>query len=250
MTPDICVAELEAYLDGELDLIRRFAVEAYLADRPAEAARMMADLRTRTALRLLQRPSREATPATGAAALRLTRRLRARPTRWRRLSRAARIVAPTAAALSMIWLLTPIETEARPPEYVSEAMMAYQTSLLRARMASQPESLVLDIDEILRATRIHIPPLPSGWEVTDVQVFPSEEGPALQIMLRTRTEQSLALFAVRTAHEAPLSPEAIGRGAESVAYWRKDDIAFALVGSGDPVMIDGIAEHFVLGQTS
>jgi anti-sigma factor RsiW len=45
-------AEIQAYVDGELDLPRRIEVEAHLEANPALAAQVMADLRLRDALRL------------------------------------------------------------------------------------------------------------------------------------------------------------------------------------------------------
>ena len=53
MTEEPADHELHAYIDDELDDAGRFAVETHLAARPDLAARVMADLSTRTGLRLL-----------------------------------------------------------------------------------------------------------------------------------------------------------------------------------------------------
>ncbi len=47
----ITEADLNAYIDGQLDLGRRIEVEEHLSARPEVAARVMADLHTRDALR-------------------------------------------------------------------------------------------------------------------------------------------------------------------------------------------------------
>lgn len=45
-------ADLDAYVDGELDVARRIQVESYLSENPAIAAKVMADLSMKGELRL------------------------------------------------------------------------------------------------------------------------------------------------------------------------------------------------------
>ena len=45
-------ADLDAYVDDQLDASRCIEVEAYLSNKPDAAARVMSDLRTRDELRL------------------------------------------------------------------------------------------------------------------------------------------------------------------------------------------------------
>jgi len=45
-------ADLDAYVDGELDVSRRIQVESYLSENPAIAAKVMADLSMKGELRL------------------------------------------------------------------------------------------------------------------------------------------------------------------------------------------------------
>ncbi|RUW34701.1 anti-sigma factor, partial [Mesorhizobium sp. M2A.F.Ca.ET.015.02.1.1] len=69
-------ADLDAYVDDQLDVARRIEVEAHLAARPEAAARVMSDLRTRDELRVaLAGPVGTARPATTEAARRLERAL-------------------------------------------------------------------------------------------------------------------------------------------------------------------------------
>jgi anti-sigma factor RsiW len=53
MSEDPSEIELMAYVDGQLDPGRRFAVETRLSRRPDLAAQVMGDLSARTGLRLL-----------------------------------------------------------------------------------------------------------------------------------------------------------------------------------------------------
>ena len=52
MTDPIVDADLNAYVDDQLDVSRRIQVEAYLSENPAVAAQVMADLRVKDELRL------------------------------------------------------------------------------------------------------------------------------------------------------------------------------------------------------
>src|SRR5689334_4095473 len=69
-------ADLDAYVDDQLEVARRIEVEAYLSARPETAARVMSDLRTRDELRVaLTGSGGMARPATTEAARRLERGL-------------------------------------------------------------------------------------------------------------------------------------------------------------------------------
>jgi len=242
-TDPVGPVDIEAYLDGELDLHRRLVVEDYLAREPEQAARVMNDFRARTALRLLQSVREDSPASLDAAAGRLSQRLRGEPKSWRRLPALGKIGGGVAAlALVVAVALPPAAVQAEPPAYIADAVMAYQTGLLRAAMRSQPETTLLDADEIQRAMRIRVPHLPDGWQITDVQIFPSDEGPALQIMIRTADTQHISIFAVRSPSAAPTSPVAVRHGETSVAYWRKDDISYALTGMDAPEALDLAAE--------
>lgn len=229
--------DLAAYVDGQLAVERRLAVEAFLADHPADAARVMADLRTNTELRLaLPTPD-------GGAGLRVShaaRRLQASRMRRRlapRLGRVAALgllVAVGWAAHSQFGPLGVRESVAsvQPPAFVEDALRAHRTSQLRAGMVSQPETSGFDPAEILSATAIRLPVLPDGWRVGDVQVFPSTFGPSVEMTLTAPGGESLSLYAVRPGVfdvvEARLGP-----GAEAdTAYWQIGEIAYALISTG------------------
>ncbi len=69
-------ADLDTYVDDQLDASRGIEVEAYLSSNPDVAARVMSDLRTRDELRLALAGLRGAPgPATNEAARRLERGL-------------------------------------------------------------------------------------------------------------------------------------------------------------------------------
>lgn len=237
--------EVDAYLDGELDLSQVLAVEEYLARRPEAAARFMAERRERTSLRLLSQATGPASPELTRMAERLSHRLGAR-----RAMPLRRLAVAGLAALAIVAanVLVDPDAVAAPPDYVGDAVMAYETGLLRAAMPSQIESPRFDRSDIQRSTLIRVPRLPAGWKITDAQIFPSDDGPALQLMIRTASEQEISLFAVRTPSEAPLTPRAVRHGKASVAYWRVGEMSYALAGMEAPAILDLAARDLARGQ--
>lgn len=230
--------EIEAYIDGQLDVEGRFAVEDYLGLHPDKAAQVMGDLGRRSALQLLSRGAERAdrgavcdaegeTAATGF---------------WRRQR-----VAVAGFALAGLAALA-LAIVQGPPAYIDDALASHRVAAMRADMASQPEAPSFDAAEIRRATRIALPPLPTDWKVTDVQLFPTHRGPAIVMALQTKEGDQFSLFTKRGHNGAPEEPDAIRDGAHSVAYWRRGDMSFALVGDGGPAAVDARAE--VLARTS
>lgn len=236
-------SEIDAYLDGELDLERQLAVEDHLARRPEAAARFMADVRTRTALRLVAASDGAIPVRMRASGTRLARRL---GTRTRvRLAHALAGMAAGAALASLLPLVVGSPANDRP-SYVEDAVTSYETGLLRASMVSQIESPTLDAAEIKASTRISVPPLPEGWTITDVQVFPSDEGPSVQIMIDTDDHHPISLFAVHAPSTAPGSPAAVRHGTTSVAFWQADGVSYALTGTDSPEALDRSAESLAV----
>ncbi|MFC3442494.1 anti-sigma factor family protein [Sphingobium rhizovicinum] len=234
MTNDVSALEIDAYVDDQLDLPRRFVVETHLARNPDQAAQVMADLSTRSALQMMAPPVAPPSSAMAQAAAQMA----AMPPRphWRR---ALPLVAPLAAAagLALVFL-----RPSGPPDYVDYAVNSHRIAMMRAAMVSQVETPHYDAREIASNTRIAMPHLPDDWRVTDVQLFPTERGPALVIAVKTEGGQNFSLFALRDRSRAPERPDAVQEGTESVAYWRRGDMSYALTGSGEPRLMDATAE--------
>lgn len=240
---DLSPVDIEAYIDGELDAERVVQVEGYLARHPDAAARVMADLRVRSALRLLAQSHAEMPTAISQKASRLVQK-------FRRRSVMGILSAPTmVAALLGLLLLAPGDlpllgthgAAAAAPAYVDDAIMSHRTSLVRALMASQPETTHFDPADLMRTTRIRVPQLPEGWRIQDVQLFPSDEGPALQLSVRTQQGQPLSIFAIRAPTTAPMDPAAIRKNGASIAFWKEGDLSYALTGAATPEELDRIA---------
>jgi anti-sigma factor RsiW len=238
MSNEVSALEIDAYVDDQLDLGRRFAVEAHLARQPQEAARVMGDLSTRSALRLMTPQPAAAPQEMAEAAARLLNEPR-RPL-WRRPLPIAGALAAAAAGIALFAL-----PPSGPPDYVDYAVNSHRIAMLRAAMTSQVETPHFNAREIASSTRIAMPQLPDDWRVTDVQLFPTDRGPALVIAVKTQGGQDFSLFALRERSHAPERPDAVREGAESVAYWRRGDMSYALTGHGEPRVVDATADSLV-----
>jgi anti-sigma factor RsiW len=239
--------DIDAYVDDQLDVARRIEVEAFLSANPDQAARVMADLRTRDELRLALAGSRSAArPATTDAARRLERGLT-----YGRLFAGLQRVAAVTLLVAGGWLANeafgPLKVRESiastpPPAYVEDAVRAYRTSMIRAGMASQPEVAVLDPADIRAATAITMPDLPKGWQVKDVQIYPSQFGPSVEITIDSEDFGALSLFAVRPGHFDVVQPRLAMVDSASAAYFQIGDVAYALVAKPDVRHLDNAAE--------
>jgi len=234
MSEDPSEIELMAYVDGQLDPGRRFAVETRLSRRPDLAAQVMGDLSARTGLRLLAQdrvPLPEAMAAQASALL-------PPAARHRRFA----IGAGGGLALLAASFVALLMVRDGPPAYVVDAATSHRVAMIRARMQGQIESPSFDPREILASTHIDIPGLPADWRVTDVQLFPGKRTPALLIALRTPEGRDLSIYAMHRRTDAPERPDSVREGAQSVAYWRRGDMSYALTGEDEPAAIDATAE--------
>jgi anti-sigma factor RsiW len=229
-------ADLDAYVDNQLDTAARLRVETHLAADPATAARVMADLGIRTSLRLALQEQTTGSLATREAARRLTASLEGRRM-WNAMQRVAAITVLVSIgwiANSSIGPFAPREVNAsvHPPAFVEQALRAHQTSIVREAMPSQPVVKTYDREEIRAATAILMPQLPYAWQVKDVQIFPSDFGPSVEATIE-KQGMRLSLFAVRPGQFAVEPVKELTMAEAEAAWWQIGEIAYALV-SSDP----------------
>ena len=248
MTDPITEADLHAFVDDQLPAERRLDIEDHLACHPEIAARVMADLRARDALRLavegtpLPRPKERMFEA----ARRLERSLI-----WRRIGLKLQRAAAITMLIGIGWFahaqigLSITETEAspQPPAFVQDARHAYQTALVRARMVSQPDVPDYDPAEILAETGIHLPEMPRDWRIVDTQVFPTREGHSIEMTIEADEVGRVSLFAARTGSFAVIAPTTARFDDVRVIYWQTGPLAYALTGSGTERAIERAAVH-------
>lgn len=241
--PDIGEHDLIAYVDDQMPLARRAAVESYLSARPDEAARVMADLAHRDALRAALCGPVPASPAVRGAAAKLDRALSGGAA-WQ-IRRAAAVMMLVGAgwfAHSFFGMTGPSVAAHSPPDFVEDAVHAYRTAVVRAGLPSQPQATGYDRAELNRGTGIAMPDLPRSWQVEDVQVFPADGGQAIEMVLDTPDKGRLFLFAATTPRFDVIAPSTTRTEAGATVYWQVGQTAYALSGA---LPDDVIARHAV-----
>ena len=152
------------------------------------------------------------------------------PSRSRVLGWAAGIL----VAMTVGWIahdaLGLLSNRAEAAVFVDEAVASHQTTLIRAGMRSQPEVRDFDPVEIRKATGINMPRLPTGWRVTDVQVYPAEGSPIVQVAALTERGEAISFVAMRINTPAGRTPILTSRKGDQVAYWEEGGEAYGIVG--------------------
>jgi anti-sigma factor RsiW len=235
MSDPITEADLLAYVDDQLDPARRIEVEEYLAHAPEAAARVMADLKDRDALRLLHAaPLARPSEPMLRSAVRLERALIRQEfgLKLRRIAAVAALIGFGWFAHGQVGLgVTDSEASPKPPAFVEDALHSHETGLLRARMVSQPEVEAYDPAEILAETGIRLPSLPKNWQVRDAQVFPSRYGHSIEIAIDAGDLGRVSLFAAQTPVFNVIAPTSARFEKATAVYWQTGQLAYALTGT-------------------
>jgi anti-sigma factor RsiW len=237
MSEVVSEADISAYVDDQLDIMRRLAVEEYLARNPQLASRVLSDLRARDALRVVLRaPMRPAERPTIEAATRLKNRMR-----WRRIADMLRKAAAIVLLIGIGWLahgemglslIGGSEAGVDPPIFVADAIIAHRTEQMRRQMETQSHHQLYNPAEIEARLNIRIPDLPADWAVNDVQIFPSQEGDSVEASIMAASLGRISMFAARMETDQ-LQPPALARhGAETTVYWQAGHEAIALTTTG------------------
>jgi len=221
-------ADLLALLQGGLEPDRALAVADRLADRPDRAADLLRQARDTAALRLALAAEDDPPPALVAEAHRLRSSLRGQ----RRLRR----IAPVAAAVALFaagWAGSALWQVAGPagaPPLVEAALDAQAALELRHWMVSQPETAVLNAQEIVAALGVDLPHLPEDWTVRDVQIVATPDRPAVAIAVDAPDLGPLLLMAVaRSPGEAEEPPTAFEYEGRTIALFERGRSSFVLV---------------------
>jgi anti-sigma factor RsiW len=245
MSDPITEADLLAYVDDQLDPARRIEVEEHLAHDPQAAARIMADLKDRDALRLLHAaPLDRPSELLLRSAARLERALA-----WQEFGLKLRRIAAVVTLIGFGWFahgqvglgVTDSEASPQPPAFVEDALHSHETSLLRARMVSQPEVEAYDPAEILAETGIRLPSLPEDWQVRDAQIFPSRYGHSIEIAIDAGDLGRVSLFAAQAPAFNVITPTSARFDKATAVYWQTGQLAYALTGTGSDKALERAA---------
>lgn len=226
-------ADLHAYVDGVLPLARAAEVEAYLAERPEEVARLAAYREQRAALRREFDPVLDEPPPP---------RLRVpRPYWLRPLARYATVIASFALGGVIGWQLHSYVTDQRAeasswPRRAAIAHVVYSPEVRHPVEvgADQEAHLVTWLSKRL-GTPLKIPHLGElGYALVGGRLLPGDRGPVAQFMYQDGKGVRLTLY-VRANPDA--SRETAFRFSQeqgvSVFYWLDKKLGYALSGEID-----------------
>ena len=247
--------ELQAFVDDELSNADRVHVLDHLLQDPQACTQVLLDLRSRDLLRAL-RDENDERPSVRilTAAERLQRHVRQRGER-RPVLFSAKVIAATGASAVALMLIafSPHEgthANAAIPNYLAEAVVSQRTALLRQAMPSQPEAPLLDPSDIRAATQISVPKLPRNWRIVDVQLFPSDYGPSLQVSIRNAQDEPLSLFATFAPTGAPARPTTTQVRNENLIAWAREGNTYVLTGNTARDQLMSAAQDLADNQNS
>lgn len=235
-------ADIAAFVNGQLDGERRFAVADYLARHPQRAAEVMAELRLTEGLRLaLGTVETPAPPRLRRAA----RRFPACGRRW----------LPVAAALAFAalgWGARSVLTDDPAPRALDAAIAAVLDYALDAEEAVALQTLLgggtgpmpRAPQEVARRLGIDLPDLPQGWAIRAAQVVATPERPGVAVILDTPELGEILLFGLLRSIDGPDRPATVTRrDGRALAFFERDRTAYVLVDSaGSPADLRRSAE--------
>jgi predicted O-methyltransferase YrrM len=148
--------------------------------------------------------------------------------------RSAAVVALIGTGWMAHYAVDQVAPPAQAESFVDEASASYAISVSGQRIRSQVARDGLDRQEIGTATGLSLPQIPRGWKIADVQMFPSDAGMSVALVLQTERAETVALFIKRAETAAEELPLLAQRDLRPVAYWENGPFAYALTGELDP----------------
>lgn len=227
----ISESDLQAYVDGRLPPARAAEVEAWLAERPDDAARIAAQQQDRDALKMAYGPiAAESLPARLAAAF-----AHAPRPNWRR---AAAVVLIFAAGAAAGWaggfLVRPAAPEGR--DVVRAAIGAHRVFVPEVRhpvevSASEEAHLVQWLSKRI-GKKLKAPDLSaSGFRLVGGRLLAENGRPAALLMYENNVGQRITIYCI----SEPAAGETAFRYREidgvSAFYWIDDRLAYAVIGT-------------------
>jgi anti-sigma factor RsiW len=240
-------AELQAWVDGKLELVRQADVTTYLKNHPQEGERLRAYRQQNIALHALYGPVlEESIPRTMLRTRNLSRWL------WP-LRRYAAGVAMLAASAAVgwgahAWLAEQHMTAGAPgPALAARAALAHAVYLPEVRhpvevTADDPGHLTAWLSKRL-GMPVRPPRLaPLGFDLVGGRLLPGETGPAVQFMYADAAGQRLTLYISAVSREGRDSAfRYTQEGPTGVYYWIDGRWGYALSGVLDKATLARVA---------
>jgi hypothetical protein len=236
--------DIFAFVNGQLDGERRYAVMEYLSQHPDRAAQVMADLRLTEGLRLaVATVETPPPPALRLAAEHLSAAASQQTIRRRWLPFVAGL-----AFFALGWvaqgLMQGDRIGAETASVLDAAMDAQDAVILRASLSGNLGPMPNEPERIAARLGIELPDMPQGWIIRAAQVVATPERPGIAVMVDTPDMGEILLFGVLRSVDAPDGPAtATSRSGRALAYFEREQTAFVLLdASGNPGVLRSGAE--------
>jgi len=255
MNSPVTEAELQAWVDGRLPPERRGAVDAHLAQHPADMARLQAYRSQNAALHALFDPllAQPVPPAMAAPASASTSASRRDPRpAWPPMLRAAAMLALTLGGGAAGWLLhgaaerdnTARLADAALPRRAALAHAVYAPEVRHPVEvgADQQAHLVAWLSKRLGAP-LKPPQLAAlGYALEGGRLLPGHSGPVAQFMYRDHGGARLTLYvSTEQAHGKETGFRFAQEGQVGVFYWIDGRYGYALSGNLDKAALAAVA---------
>jgi anti-sigma factor RsiW len=236
MAERVTDADLQAYIDGQLDTVGRIGVEAWLQEHPEAAAEVMEGLRLRDEVRLfLAADDWPAAPATIGLARQAARQLGSRSwgLRVRRGIAAAVLVGTGWLAHAELELFVDQVAAAHPvPAYAGEAAEAYEAIRLKLAAGHAPDPVPTTLDAPRTGGQVPVPGLGQGLRFVGSDLVPWDGGTAVVAIYRGgRGDDVVTLFAAEAPSFAVSPPETARAHGRATVFWQAGPFAYALNGT-------------------
>ena len=226
-------AMLHAFVDGRLDEERHRTVERFLADNPAEAARVEAWRRQNQGLlALVGEVGREPVPARLAPRRLLAERRR------RRLPMAAALagllVGGAAGWLGHGWVNAGASADRRLADEAIAAHRMYTAEVRHAvEVRAEEAHLVTWLSRRL-GHDLRVPDLnTAGFALVGGRLLPSDAGPAAQFMYEDASGRRLTLYVGQNAQPRSTAFRYQAEGPVSAFYWIDGPLGYVLIGEAE-----------------
>ncbi|HYD94287.1 MAG TPA: anti-sigma factor [Noviherbaspirillum sp.] len=220
--------DLHAYVDNQLDAVRRAQVEAYLAVRPDAAAQVQAlQAQNRELHEAYDKVLNEPVPLAMSA----SSRRKSFPLAW------AASIAALAIGLGAGWSARGwMQPAARPAAFAERALSAHLLYVGEKRHpvevpAEQEAHLVAwlskRLDAPVRAPALHA----HGFSLLGGRLLPGDDGPLAQFMYESAEGERLTLLVRRVVAAGTAGFRVLEQNGNSVFYWIDRDYGYALSGN-------------------
>ncbi len=246
MTPDRDTnmdLEIDAFVNGQLDGERRFAVAAFLARHPDRAAEVMSDLHLTEGLRLaLGTIDAPPDPRLDLAAARVSRGLetRHRLRHWAPFAAAAAMFVVGWTAQSLVSGSALLMQGSGTAEIFETALDAQDAVSLRLMLSGELGPMSKDAQAISDRLGIPLPDLPAGWSVRAAQVVATPDRPGIALVIDTPNLGEIMLFSVRRSDKGPGAAadtpvDTTTQDGRLLAVFEKGQAAYVLVDNSGPL---------------